>query len=143
MERTRSLERRGIQQGSGRLLFRDGHGRSASRLKRRSIVCRASTHHRFILVQVFTDAIPFGNGSFVMAMLAIMHGTRPPRPTHPAFTESLWKLMQRCWHQDPRERPEVSEVLEVLLTPSVPHSNIPFVYLTALSHTVRTQLGSC
>ena len=28
-------------------------------------------------------------------------------------------LMQRCWHQDPRLRPEVSDTLEVLLTPSV------------------------
>ena len=52
-------------------------------------------------------------------MLAITQGRRPPRPTHPNFAENLWTLMQRCWDQDPHLRPEVSEALQVLLTPSV------------------------
>ena len=47
-------------------------------------------------------------------------GERPPRPTHPTFTSSLWELMQRCWDRDPQLRPEASEVLQVLLTLSVP-----------------------
>ena len=41
------------------------------------------------------------------------------RPVHPTFTDNLWMLMQRCWDQDPHLRPEVSEILQVLLTPSV------------------------
>ena len=69
----------------------------------------------FVLTQVFTGAIPFSNDSSPMAMLAVMRGRRPPRPTHPVFTEKLWTLMQRCWDQDPRLRPEASEVLRVLL----------------------------
>ena len=56
-----------------------------------------------------------------MTMLVITQGGRPPRPTHPTFTDSLWTLMQRCWDHDPHLRPEVSEALEVLLTPSVSH----------------------
>ena len=54
-----------------------------------------------------------------MAMLATVQGERPPRPTHPTFTENLWKLIQRCWDQDPHLRPEASEILQVLTTPSV------------------------
>ena len=54
-----------------------------------------------------------------MAMLAITQGQRPPRPTHPTFTENLWRLMQRCWNDEPHLRPEISEALRVLLDPLV------------------------
>jgi hypothetical protein len=64
--------------------------------------------------QVFTGAVPFHNSLHVAAMLAIMSGKRPPRPTHPALTDELWALMQRCWDQTPRLRPEILEVLNVL-----------------------------
>jgi hypothetical protein len=37
----------------------------------------------------------------VKVMLAVMKGTRPPRPTYPTFTEKLWALMQRCWDRRP------------------------------------------
>ena len=54
-----------------------------------------------------------------MAMLNITQGGRPPRPAHPAFKENLWALMKSCWDQNPRSRPGISEVLQVLLTWSV------------------------
>ena len=57
-----------------------------------------------------------------MAMLAITQGKRPTRPTHLTFTESLWKLMQRCWDPEPHSRPEVTEALQILLTTSVSRS---------------------
>ncbi|KAF9645418.1 kinase-like protein, partial [Thelephora ganbajun] len=72
-----------------------------------------------VMIEVFTGAIPFSNGSSFMAMLSITQGKRPSRPTHPTFTENLWKLMQCCWDHDPHSRPEVSEALQILLTPSV------------------------
>ena len=53
-------------------------------------------------------------------MLEIMRGERPPRPTHPALKDQLWVLMRRCWDQDPRSRPEVVEVSQILLASSVP-----------------------
>ena len=55
-------------------------------------------------------------------MFAIAQGKRPPRPTHPTFTENLWTLMQHCWDHDPHLRPEVSEASQVLLTPLVSRS---------------------
>lgn len=73
-------------------------------------------------IQVFTGAVPFSNLSSFMAMLAVTRDKRPPRPTHPTFTENLWKLMQRCWDPDPKLRPEAPEVLQTLVTLSVIHS---------------------
>ena len=65
-------------------------------------------------MQVFAGAIPFSGKTFLGAMVATVQGKRPPRPTHPALTENLWTLIQRCWHHDPHLRPEASEALEVL-----------------------------
>ena len=71
-------------------------------------------------MQVFTGHIPFRDRTSVMAMLSIVEGKRSPRPTHPIFTEKFWTLMQSCWDQDPHSRPQISEALQILLTPLVP-----------------------
>ena len=77
-------------------------------------------------------------------MLITMEGKRPPRPAHPAFTEDLWALMQRCWDHDPCLRPGVSEALQVFLTLSVYHSfrSHTFVDFTAFSCAGNIQLGN-
>ena len=69
-------------------------------------------------MQVYTGATPFSNGSPFATALAVLRGERPNQPTHPAFTENLWTLVQRCWDQDPNLRPKASEALQVLLRPS-------------------------
>jgi hypothetical protein len=71
-------------------------------------------YYELSLPQVFTGAVPFSSSLSPAAMLAIMDGRRPPRPTHPVLTDQLWALVQHCWDQDPHSRPEVSEVLKVL-----------------------------
>ena len=86
---------------------------------RQRTVCRTLAYYHFGSTQAFTGVVPLSNSSPPMAMLAIMQNERPPRPTHPTFTENLWILMQRCWDHDPHLRPEVSEALQVLLNPSV------------------------
>ena len=75
----------------------------------------------FSSIQVFTGMVPFSNDQPFAAGYAIMQGRRPPRPMHPAFTDDLWTLMRRCWDGDPHSRPGVSEVLGVLIVPSVPY----------------------
>ncbi|KAF9643026.1 kinase-like protein [Thelephora ganbajun] len=74
-----------------------------------------------IMIEVFTGAIPFNGRSAFVAVSAIMGGERPPRPAHPTLTDNLWTLMQRCWDHNPRLRPEISEVLQILLPSSVSH----------------------
>ena len=68
----------------------------------------------FVPPQAFTGAIPFDDSTTEVALLAIMSGKRPRRPSHSSFTDKLWIFTQQCWDQDPRLRPEVSKVLEVL-----------------------------
>ena len=75
----------------------------------------SGTHYDFVPIQVFADVVPLNDHP---PPAVIAQGEHPPRPTHPAVTESLWALMQRCWNSDPQLRPKVSEVLEAL-TPSV------------------------
>ena len=65
-------------------------------------------------MQVLSGEIPFGDRADFMAVLAIVGGERPPRPAHPSCTDNLWALIQRCWDQDCRSRPEISEVLQDL-----------------------------
>jgi len=40
-----------------------------------------------------------------------MEGERPPRPTHQNLTDDLWLMVRRCWDQEPRLRPEMSQVV--------------------------------
>ena len=69
-----------------------------------------------------------------------MRGDLPPRPTHPACSDVLWGLMQRCWNRDPDSRPTVSEVLQVL--PSDTLSKIRCLYEPGMaSHEFQHALG--
>jgi hypothetical protein len=79
-----------------------------------SYLDQAWAYCHFSSPQLFTGAAPFGNRLFPTAVLAIMCGERPSRPTRSALTDQLWALMQCCWAQDPHLRPEVSGVLIVL-----------------------------
>lgn len=74
----------------------------------------AKAHCNSVPIKVFTGAIPFSGQMPLVAMLNMTRGERPPRPTHPTFTDNLWTLMQRCWDDDPHQRPETSQVLEIL-----------------------------
>ena len=62
-----------------------------------------------------------------MAVVSIIHGDRPPRPTHPSLTDGLWELMQRCWDRDIRKRPQILEALQAL------NSLIPIPTLAGIS----------
>lgn len=75
--------------------------------------------YRFVSTQVFTGTAPFNNLVACEALSGIPKGIRPSRPTHPALTETLWDLMQRCWDHDPRLRPDAAEVSGVLRASSV------------------------
>ena len=77
-------------------------------------LCWSLVYCGFALIQVFTGAVPFNGMRDVAAIHEIMSGKRPPRPHNPIFTTKLWKLMQRCWDDDPHVRPGVSDVLRTL-----------------------------
>lgn len=139
--RTGGLKRRDIYQGSGRLLLCNGYDRGTSQITY-DVLSYGLRMSR--TPQVFTGAIPFIDGSPAKVRLAIMQGKRPPRPIHPIFTGDLWILMQRCWDHRPDVRPVVSEILQVLLTPSVFRSSrLSYVrQLDPFSCAVKPQPGN-
>ena len=65
-------------------------------------------------MQVFTGAVPFNDIRETGAAAAVLEGKRPSRPTHNTFTDNLWMLTNRCWDQEPKLRPEMTEVLQIL-----------------------------
>lgn len=73
-------------------------------------------------MQVFTDAVPFSDRSDHIITMELVQGRRPPRPKHPDVTGRVWRLIQRCWHQDPRLRPEAEGILRELRESSVSRS---------------------
>lgn len=81
----------------------------------------ARAYCHFVPTKVFSGAVPFSDHTSLGAVVVMAQGERPPRPTHPILTERIWSLIQRCWQHDPDLRPEVTEVLQILLTPSVSH----------------------
>ena len=54
-----------------------------------------------------------------MVILEVTGGKRPPRPAHSAFTDWLWELTKHCWDPEASQRPQVSQVSEVLRRLSV------------------------
>ena len=64
--------------------------------------------------QTFTGRPPFF-ASYPFAWYDMISGKRPQRP-ETLTNEGLWKLVQRCWKQDPGDRPTTSELLEFFRT---------------------------
>ena len=94
-----------IQQGSRRLLIRDGYDRGQLQMN-----CWWQTIIYLIKTKAFSGAVPFSDRVPRVAMLAIAEGERPSRPTHPGLTDGLWALTQRWWDQEAHRRPHVLKI---------------------------------
>ena len=65
-------------------------------------------------VEVFTGKIPFDKQKNEAVVASILRGSRPemPKDAHAVgLTDEMWKLLQRCWQQDPDKRPTMEEVV--------------------------------
>ena len=65
-------------------------------------------------MKVFTGEVPFQRVMESEAVMRILGGDRPGRPTHPKFTDPLWELTKRCWRPVAQDRPKMEGVLEEL-----------------------------
>ncbi|KAL6848356.1 hypothetical protein ACP4OV_021650 [Aristida adscensionis] len=66
-----------------------------------------------VLWELLTGKIPYEYLTPLQAAIGVVQkGIRPmiPKDTHPKLAE----LLQKCWHRDPAERPDFSEILEIL-----------------------------
>ncbi|KAH8829979.1 kinase-like domain-containing protein, partial [Flagelloscypha sp. PMI_526] len=62
-------------------------------------------------LEVMTGKPPFPELGDAPAMLAVLAGKRPLRPLLiKSFTEELWKLVERCWAQEPEARPTFDDI---------------------------------
>ena len=86
-------------------------------------------------MKVFTGKAPFFENVAPTAIMSIMNGKRPERPSHASFTDCLWELTEKCLEQTPSDRPKVGQVLEVLKKQSV------YSHLDSVHFTHRSSLG--
>ncbi|GJN19129.1 hypothetical protein PR202_gb06369 [Eleusine coracana subsp. coracana] len=66
-----------------------------------------------VLWELLTGKIPYEYLTPLQAAIGVVQkGVRPtiPKDTNPKFA----KLLQKCWHKDPAERPDFSQILEIL-----------------------------
>ena len=74
---------------------------------------------------MLTEEVPFPDlceGAVVMEVAA--HDARPPRPLAACMNgdvgSRVWAVIQNCWKTSPRERPHMSQVLDMLPPSSDP-----------------------
>jgi hypothetical protein len=65
--------------------------------------------------QVLTGTAPYSLLPHDAAVVieCLVHGRHPRRPTDdicPKDLSRIWSFLERCWSQDPRDRPTASEV---------------------------------
>ncbi|XP_028774557.1 serine/threonine-protein kinase STY17 isoform X2 [Neltuma alba] len=89
------------------------------------------------LWELLTGELPYAYLSPLQAAVGVVQkGLRPsiPKNAHPGLSE----LLQRCWQQDPIERPNFSEILEILqqiakeVTDDRPKDKLSHGFLSAL-----------
>jgi len=64
-----------------------------------------------VVIEIFTGRAPFHDIIPITVAVDVVSGKRPERPMHPALPDHLWDLTERCWSHDPRQRPEISEIV--------------------------------
>ncbi|KAG6826125.1 hypothetical protein H0H93_016787, partial [Arthromyces matolae] len=80
---------------------------------------------------IFTGTVPFAHtkNESVIAY-HITSGIRPTKPLPSAFawrtgglTESIWQLLEKCWHKDALRRPDMEHVITQVKPSVIPGDN--------------------
>lgn len=70
----------------------------------------------FLLYNMFTSKLEFDDNQPIKSphhyMMRISKGDRPVKPE--GIPEHYWELIQRCWKQNPDERPTFDEIVNLL-----------------------------
>jgi len=72
-----------------------------------------------VVIEAFTGKVPFPNLVNTATVIRIVRGGRPSRPEEArslGLSDSVWDMVERCWKQDPAQRPLISEVLGFFTT---------------------------
>ncbi|KAF8184578.1 kinase-like domain-containing protein [Mycena galopus ATCC 62051] len=66
-----------------------------------------------VCLELYTGRPPFYSGGTIAAILKVMEGRRPNRPsTEPFMSDALWAFVNECWAQDPNMRPTAEVVVQ-------------------------------
>ena len=65
-----------------------------------------------VIYEIITGNYPFHQHREMVILMKVLNGERPPRTA--SFTDSLWKMLQRCWKARPDARPTIEDVLQCL-----------------------------
>ena len=105
MGATRDLERWFRDEGRRCFYVRDGDNRGAY---------ERGFRRKFLTLPPFEKAYT-GRAPFTIntsaAVFEIIAGNRPGRPAM-LRDDKLWEIVERCWDQEPRKRPAISQLLE-------------------------------
>ena len=67
-----------------------------------------------VAVEVYTGEVPFQGDPPAMAASRVLKGGRPEMPRDAeqmGLTNDIWEFLERCWHQNPKKRPTMKEVV--------------------------------
>ncbi|KAF9789442.1 kinase-like domain-containing protein [Thelephora terrestris] len=70
-----------------------------------------------VVYEVLSGQVPFAAYRDPEVVSKVLEGKRPERPREDAgkpFTDDIWEVLEHCWEQQPRDRPSVQCVLDVL-----------------------------
>lgn len=63
--------------------------------------------------EILTGHVPFETHERTVSFDQVIGGLRPPLP--PSLSSGVRDLVSRCWHGDPNERPEFTEIVKLLV----------------------------
>ena len=70
-----------------------------------------------VIYEILSGQKPFAPSTAVVVTWKVLEGKRPERPQGKGgtlFTDDLWRILELCWKQQPRERTTAKVVLQYL-----------------------------
>lgn len=65
-----------------------------------------------VVYETISGRRPFYQHGDMTALVKVLDGEHPLRGA--GFTDSLWKMLERCWTSRPNSRPSIEDVLRCL-----------------------------
>ena len=66
------------------------------------------------ILEVLSEEPPFARDNTYVVMRKVVEGERPQRPGGAWFTDGLWGTLEQCWLPQPKDRPTLEVILELL-----------------------------
>ncbi|KAJ7790541.1 kinase-like domain-containing protein, partial [Mycena olivaceomarginata] len=71
-----------------------------------------------VCYEILTGKAPFFEISRdIIVIIKVLEGLRPSRPDTIPVDHDLWRLLQDCWQATPGDRPNISQIIQRLISP--------------------------